>query len=135
MTAQTISRAAAAAGVHVETIRYYERRGLIARPKAVGGYRTYPDEVVLRIRFIKRAQALGFTLKECEELLGLRAGRNGVTAAMRTRVERKTAEIDAKLTELRAMRKVLEDLVARCPGKGDPERCPILASLEGTNRP
>ena len=135
MAAQTISKAAAAAGVHVETIRYYERRGLIARPKAVGGYRTYPDEVVRRIRFIKRAQALGFSLKECKELLGLRAGRDGVTAAMHAKVEHKAAEIDAKLKELRAMRRVLKELTALCPGEGDSERCPILKTLEGTDRP
>lgn len=135
MAAQTISKAAAAAGVHVETIRYYERRGLIARPKAVGGYRIYPDGVVRRIRFIKRAQALGFSLKECKELLSLRSERDGVTAAMRARIERKTTEIDAKLKELRAMRKVLKQLSARCPGEGDSARCPILKSLEETDRP
>ncbi len=135
MTAKTISKAAEAAGVHVETVRDYERRGLIARPKAMGGYRTYPDEIVNRIRFIKRAQALGFSLNECKELLGLRAGRDGVTKAMRSRLERKTEEIDAKLKELRAMRKVLKELTARCPGDGNADRCPILKTLEGTDRP
>ena len=131
MSAQTISKAAAAAGVGVETIRYYERRGLIARPKALGGYRTYPDEIVERIRFIKRAQALGFSLNECKELLGLRAGDDGVTKRMRSRVDRKLTEIDTKLTELRAMRTVLKQLTARCPGDGNPDNCPILRTLEG----
>ncbi len=83
---RTIGRAAKEAGVHVETIRYYERMGLIARPRAAGGYRVYPDETVRRLRFIRNAQKLGFSLKEVGELTGL-ATKNVTCADMCARMD------------------------------------------------
>ena len=131
MPAQTIARAARAADVNVETIRYYERRGLIERPPTVGtAVRIYPDETVRRIRFIKRAQKLGFTLREIQDLLRLRAGRGAKSASVRRKVEAKIAGVDAKLRDLRAMRRALSELLESCSGRGDAETCPILRSLD-----
>jgi len=131
MPAQTIARAARAANVNVETIRYYERVGLIERPPTVGtAVRIYPDETVRRIRFIKRAQKLGFTLREIRELLRLRAGRGATRDAVRRKVKTKIADIDAKLRDLRAMRRALSELVETCSGRGDADTCPILKSLD-----
>ena len=128
---QTIARAARAAGVNVETIRYYERIGLIERPRAVGtAVRIYPDDTVRRIRFIKRAQKLGFTLKEIRELLGLRVAPGGASTAVRRRVEGKLADIDRKLRALRAMRRTLTDLLEACRCSRGGADCPILASLD-----
>jgi len=130
MAGQTITKAARAAGVHVETIRYYERRGLIGRPPSLGGYRTYPDETVRRLRFIKRAQRLGFSLREIRELLALRSGPLSTGAAVRRKAEAKVEDIDKKICELRAMRRALDALAKACPGTGPADRCPILRSLD-----
>ena len=130
MAGRTIAKAASAAGVNVETVRYYERRGLIEQPRSPGGYRTYPDETVRRVRFVKRAQRLGFSLREIRELLALRAGRTSTSGSVRRKAEAKVAEIDAKIRELRAMRKALEALAVSCPGTGPLEWCPILRSLD-----
>ena len=131
MTAQTIAKAARAAGVHVETIRYYERVGLVPRPRTTGtAYRLYPDETVRRIRFVKRAQKLGFTLREISELLRLRAGKENTSAAVRRRVEKKLEDMEKRLTDLMAMRETLRDLLGTCSGRGGSDRCPILRSLD-----
>ena len=132
MTNRTIARAAREAGVHVETIRYYERAGIIERPRTTGtAYRTYPEETVRRVRFIKRAQKLGFSLREIRALLRLRAGKDGTSAAVRRRVEGKITDIEGKVRDLRAMRETLLDLLDTCSGRGGSERCPILRSLDG----
>ncbi|MFQ5844831.1 MAG: MerR family DNA-binding protein [Planctomycetota bacterium] len=136
MAAQTIARAARAAGVNVETIRYYERRGLIDRPRTVGtSFRVYPDETITRIGFIKRAQKLGFTLKEIRELLGLRAGSRATSASVRKRVEVKIAGIEEKLQDLKAMRRTLAELLGTCTGQGTADDCPILKSLDEDGPP
>jgi len=127
---RTIAKAAREAGVNVETIRYYERRGLIDQPRGLSGYRTYPEETIRRVRFIKRAQALGFSLREIKDLLALRRGRAGTSAEVRRKAEAKLAGIDGKIRELRAMREGLQTLAAACPGSGPVERCPILNSFE-----
>lgn len=130
MSPQTIAKAARAAGVNVETIRYYERRGLIDRPRTVGtAVRVYPDETVRRIRFIKRAQKLGFTLKEIRELLRLRTG-GATSASVRKRVEAKVADVETRLRDLRAMRRTLRELLGTCTGRGAADDCPILKSLD-----
>lgn len=124
----TIGQLAAFAGVHVETIRYYQRRGLLEEPrKPFGGCRRYPADMAKRIRFIKRAQALGFTLDEILILLQLQGADR--CADTRKLAEQKVALIERKLADLMAMRKALEALLHQC-GTGDSEAaCPIIQAL------
>jgi MerR family mercuric resistance operon transcriptional regulator len=127
----TIGTLARAAGVNVETVRYYERRALIARPaRAARGIRRYPPDTLARLRFIKRAQELGFTLREIIELLAL-----GSDACAPTRIlaERKRADVDARLRDLKAMRRTLTQLIRRCEA-GQPGTCPIADSLNGSRQ-
>jgi MerR family mercuric resistance operon transcriptional regulator len=127
----TIGKLARAAAVNVETVRYYERRGLIARPaRAARGFRRYPPDTLTRLRFIKRAQQLGFTLREIAELLAL-----GSAACAPTRVlaERKRADIDTRLRDLKAMRRTLTQLIRRCE-EGQTGTCPIADSLNGSRQ-
>ena len=124
----TIGKLAERAGVNVETIRYYQRRGLLDEPdKPLGGYRRYPSDMAKRVRFIKRAQALGFTLEEVAGLLKLDAA----MACTETRelANHKLALIEGKLAELGAMRDGLAALVAKCGNKGDNRACPIIQVL------
>ncbi|GMQ89945.1 MAG: Hg(II)-responsive transcriptional regulator [Gammaproteobacteria bacterium] len=123
----TIGRLAHEAGVIVETIRYYERRGLIVQPaKPLYGFRHYPSETATRVRFIKRAQRLGFTLREIAELLTLGDGRceNVVELA-----DRKCARIQAQIADLQAMHKALEELICSCRAEHTECPCPIVGSL------
>ena len=125
----TIGRVAKLAAVNVETIRYYQRRGLLAEPdKPHMGYRRYPADIVKHIRFIKRAQALGFTLEEIAELLRLEEAR--ACAETRALASHKMWLIDQKLTGLAAMRKALASLVQQCDRKQPAKGCPIIQVLE-----
>jgi MerR family mercuric resistance operon transcriptional regulator len=136
MSDMTIGKAAAAAGVGVETIRFYERKGLIARPPrpAGGGFRTYPEDTVRRVRFIREAQALGFSLREAAELLQLRDAAADA-ADVRERAHMKLADVDAKIERLQGIRAALAGLVQRCPGAGSLDGCSIMAALEIPDRP
>src|SRR5437867_3693962 len=119
-------------GVNLETIRYYERRGLLAKPpRTLAGYRTFDAEAVRRLRFIKQAQALGFSLKEVRELLALRLDARTSCADVRSRAETKLADIEAKIKMLRAMKNALGKIVAACSGRGPISACPILDALDG----
>ena len=130
MNGLTIGQVAKQAGVHVETLRYYERRGLVARPPRSGSnYRLYPHEAVTRLQFIKRAQDLGFSLKEIKELLSLRAAPRAQCADVRERARAKMSDIDERIRSLAAMRNALQKLVAQCAGRGPVTECPILESL------
>jgi MerR family mercuric resistance operon transcriptional regulator len=123
----TIGKLAERAGVNVETIRYYQRRGLLDEPKKpLGGYRRYPSDTVKRVRFIKRAQGLGFTLEEVAGLLRLDAA--GTCAETRELAAHKLALIEVKLSELGAMREGLAALVAKCDNGGN-RACPITQVL------
>jgi MerR family mercuric resistance operon transcriptional regulator len=125
----TISRVATEGGVNVETVRYYQRRGLLEEPaKPDGGYRNYPKEIVKRIRFIKRAQALGFTLEEVAELLQLDVADGCANSC--DLAERKLTVIDQKIAELAAMRRALAKLMAQCDKKGRQGACPMIKSLQ-----
>ena len=125
----TIGRVAKLAGVNVETIRYYQRRKLLAEPvKPHMGYRRYPADSVKHVRFIKRAQALGFTLEEIAELLRLEEAR--ACAETRALAAHKMRLIDRKLTSLAAMRKALAGLVQQCDRKQPSKGCPIIEVLE-----
>jgi len=127
----TIGKLARRAGVGVETIRFYERKGLLPEPpRTRSGYRAYPEETVRRLRFIRRAKELGFTLREIRELLALRAGPEATCDAVRERARAKIADIEARIRTLEAMRAALERLAADCPASGPVRACPILDALE-----
>jgi MerR family copper efflux transcriptional regulator len=129
----TIGHLAKDAQVNVETIRYYERLGLLPRPpRTQSGYRIFPDDAVRRLQFIQRAQALGFSLKEIRNLLGLRLRPGTRCVDVRARAEAKIAEIDVKIRSLQAMRKALVRLVGACSGGGPVSDCPILETLDRT---
>lgn len=133
MTTLTIGRAARAAGVNVETIRFYERRGLIPQPqKPQAGYRLYAPETVGRIRFIRKAQEIGFSLREIEDLLSLRAHPETDCADVRERAAAKIAEVDGKIAELKRVRAALEKVKASCPGRGALSACTILEALQSS---
>ena len=131
MTELTISNAAKNAGVGVETIRFYERKGLIEQPLKPqdGGYRTYPIETVQRIKFVRQAQEIGFSLREIEELLSLRADPSADCSDVRERAVVKREEVDRKMEQLGRIRSALDELIAACPGRGALRACSIMASL------
>lgn len=127
----TIGALAKEAGVGVETVRFYERRGLVRRPARPGsGYRAYSEDTVKRIRFIRNAQAIGFSLQEIKDLLALRMTAGTSCAAVRSRAAAKAAEVERRLEELARIRTALERLVAVCPGRGSIVNCTILDTLE-----
>lgn len=122
---------AAAAGVTVETLRYYERRGILkAPPRRASGYREYSSEAVQVVRFVKRAQELGFSLEVIQELLALRQNGDRTCAEVRDLARAKIEEIDDKLRALRAMKSALGKLVASCEDEASTRQCPILEALE-----
>jgi MerR family mercuric resistance operon transcriptional regulator len=119
MESLTIGRLAKEAKVNVETLRYYERRGLIPKPPLPrSGYRRYSQDIISRIHFIKRAQELGFTLKEISELLNLGVDPGTTCADVKKRAEIKIADIEGKIRTLESIKKALTRLVALCTGKG-----------------
>ena len=123
-----IGRLAKAAGVNVETIRYYQRRGLVDEPaKPVGGHRRYAPSAASRVRFIKRAQQPGFTLEEVTGLLRLQDGQS--CRETRLLAERKLALIEERIADLTRMRRMLEGLIAECAAGQRPRSCPIIATL------
>ena len=129
----TIGRLAKQAGVNLETVRYYERRGLMPEPpRTASGYRIYSKDDVARIRFIKHAQELGFTLKEISELLSLRVSHDVSCAEVKNKAREKIEEIDKKIESLQEMKKVLIMLENRCTGTGPTSQCPILAGIDGS---
>jgi MerR family mercuric resistance operon transcriptional regulator len=128
MRDMTIGQLAAAAGVNVETIRYYQRRGLLDEPhKPFRGYRHYPHDTIKRLRFIKRAQALGFTLEEIAALLRLDG--SGSCADTRELATQKVAVIEQKLSDLAAMRDALMALMRQCKDGQAEGLCPIISVL------
>lgn len=131
MEGLTISELAMQAGVNRETVRYYERRRLLPRPpRSASGYRVFSDDAVRRIKFIRRAHALGFALNEIKELLELRADSRHARARVRERAEAKIRSLDQKLKALHAMKKSLTRLVVTCAEGVTPYRCSILDSFE-----
>ena len=127
----TIGRLARAAGVGVETIRYYQRRNLLALPAPNGSaFRYYPHTFVDRIRFIKRAQELGFTLAEIRDLLSLRIDKERDRSDVRAIAEAKVADIEEKIRTLSSMKEALVRLTEHCCGHGPASECPILESLD-----
>lgn len=131
MAGLRVGELAARAGVNLQTVYYYERRGLLPPPpRNVANYRLYAPDAVRRVRFIRRAQELGFTLSEIEELLSLRAAPRARCTDVRERAQAKIHDIDARIASLRAMRRALKRLVAECGTDGPVTQCPILDALE-----
>ncbi len=127
----TVGKLAKEAGVNVETVRYYERTGVLPKPeRKASGYRLYSEEDVKRIRFIKHAQQLGFTLKEIQELLELRIDAGISCEEVRQQAEEKILNVEQKIANLQRIRQVLTQLVAACQSRKTTDNCPILAALE-----
>jgi MerR family mercuric resistance operon transcriptional regulator len=127
----TIGRLARVGGVNLETVRYYEREGLLPKPpRSASGYRIFPADAARRLRFIKRAQELGFSLSEIRELLSLRMKPGGRHDVVRSRAGAKIVEIDEKIHTLQRMKNALRTLTDQCEACAPNAACPILASLE-----
>ena len=136
MESLTIGALAKRAGVGVETIRFYERRGLLRQPpRREVGYRSYPEDAVAQIRFIRQAQALGFTLEDAGALLNLKVSPGTRCTAVRSRAVAKLADVEAKIAQLERIREALEKLVAACPGKGPLAACTIMEALNSASAP
>ena len=134
MPAMTIGQLAKQAGVNIDTIRYYERNGLIPEPvRRASGYREYDAADVRRLRFIVRAKNLGFTLAQIDELMSLSADRD--VRGVKRRAEQRLEDVEGKIEELQRVRRGLKTLIDACPGHGDLERCPIVAALSGEKMP
>jgi MerR family transcriptional regulator, copper efflux regulator len=131
MKALTIGKAAREAGVGVETVRFYERQGLIEQPpKPLGsGVRTYSPDMVARIRFIREAQQIGFSLREIGELLTLRADPSADCSDVREQASAKLEEVCRKIERLREIGAALQTLIAACPGRGALQACSIMDAL------
>ena len=126
-----IGQLAQRASVNLQTIRYYEREGLLPEPPRLSsGYRLYSDSMVRRVRFIKRAQEIGFSLAEIRELLSLRADGRRERNEVRAIAQAKLADIEGKMRTLKAMKAVLNRLTERCSGCGPMSECPILESID-----
>ena len=128
----TIGEVARQAGVGVETVRFYERQGLLEEPaRRASGYRQYDQEAVAVLRFIRRAKELGFTLNEIKGLLALRLDASATRAEVREQAKAKVADIEVKIADLQRMRDVLATLIKKCHGDGAATGCPILEALQG----
>lgn len=126
-----VGEVAKRAGVNLQTIHYYERRGLLPKPpRTLANYRLYPADAVRRVRFVKRAKELGFTLKEIKELLSLGAAPRTRCATVRRRAEAKRQDINDKVRTLQAIQKALSKLIGECSGNGPVTQCPILKALD-----
>ena len=135
MKSLTIGHLAKEAGVNLETVRFYERRGLLPKPpRSSSGYRLFPIEAARRLRFIRRAQELGFSLREIRELFSLRVSRTTTSAEIRARAEAKIADIEARMRSLESMKKSLRKLTKVCAGCVPVAECPILESLDKEDR-
>lgn len=132
----TISKLASASGVKRETIRFYEQRGLLASPaRTAAGYRLYAPQDARRVRFIKSAQSLGFSLEEIAELLTLRAAPGNTCAVVKAHAEAKIADIERRVTILTAMKVALAAIAVTCADGGKSlSECPILAALDADER-
>jgi Hg(II)-responsive transcriptional regulator len=125
-----IGEVAGEAGVNIQTLRFYERRGLLKTPsRRPSGYREYTSDSVRRVRFIKRAQQLGFTLNEVQDLLRLRDDRSVPCPEVRATADAKVVEIDEKIRHLKAMKKALETLAKSCAASRE-HQCPLLEALD-----
>ena len=131
MKALTIGQVARSAGVGVETVRFYEREGLLQEPaRKASGYRQFTEDVIARLRFIKRAKELGFSLKEIKELLALRVDPDTTCAEVRKQAQAKISDVETKIQALQRIKKALVRLTTSCRGSGPTSECPILDALD-----
>jgi len=127
-----IGRLAALSDVNIDTVRYYEREGLLPAPsRRPSGYREYSLADVERLRFIRRAKSLGFSLAEIRELLSLTANREADMRGVKRKAEQRLEQVDTKIAELQRVKRGLKKLIAACPGHGELHQCPIVAALSG----
>jgi MerR family copper efflux transcriptional regulator len=132
----TLGQLAKRAGVNRETVRYYERRRLLQRPsRSIAGYRLFPDDAVKRLRFIRHAKVLGFSLEEIKELLALRVHSIATCDRVCERTQIKIADTERKIAALLQMKHVLCELVTACSRRRKTDECPILDSLEASTDP
>ena len=130
MGPMTIGQVARCSGAGVEAIRFYGRQGLIPEPpRTSAGYRQYPPETVARLRFIRRAKELGFSLHEIGELIALGLDGNACAADVRAQAETKTRDIERKIRDLQRMHSSLATLIDSCAGTGTTDECPILHAM------
>lgn len=138
MSVHSIGEVAAAAGVNVQTVRYYERRGILTPVRRTpAGYRQYDDNAVARLRFIRHAQSLGFSLNEIDELLALRIRNADACRGVEQKTREKIADVDRRIRDLQRIRRTLNLLVAACKARRTTEDCPVLEALShdfDTNR-
>jgi Cu(I)-responsive transcriptional regulator len=131
MNGLTIGKLAKQVGIGIETVRFYERQGLIdPPPRTDSNYRLYPEDEVARLKFIKRAKALGFTLNEIKELLFIRHDPNATKADIKNRTLAKIKGIENKISDLARIKTALEHLASSCDGHGPLDECPILEALD-----
>ena len=131
MAGLTIGKVAERAGVNIDTLRYYEREDVIAKPSRNGSnYRLYPENTIRQVRFVKRAQELGFSLSEIRELLELRLKKNASCTGIRDQALAKVDALNEKIRTLQAMRRALVKLAKACPIDGPVGECPILDALD-----
>lgn len=130
MQALTVGKLARQSGVAIETLRYYERRGLLPEAeRTAAGYRLFRADTVRRLRFIRRAQTLGFSLDEIAELLSLSDDARRSAAEVKSLTQRKIADIEVRIRDLQRMKRGLTRLDQQCSGHGSTDECPILAAL------
>lgn len=127
----TIGQLAKMAGVNVQTVRYYERRNLLQpTDRKASGYRMYGDDALIRLRFIKNAQALGFTLREVKDLLNLRVSSIARCETIQVKAQVKLRQVEAKVRDLLALSRALKSLIRTCRAGQPTDRCPILKRLD-----
>ncbi len=135
MSKLTIGKLAKMAGVSTDTVRFYERCGLLQPPaRSASNYRLYPEKDVLRLRFIVRAKHLGFTLNEIKELLTLRYDPSATKKEVKSLTIKKIEDVKKRITDLQRILATLETLVETCDGQGLADDCPILAAMDGNER-
>ena len=133
MDGLTIGRVARRAGLAVDTVRFYEREGLLQKPaRTASGYRQYAPDAVKRLQFIRQAKELGFTLPEIRELLALKVAPGKSCADVRARAEAKLADVERRMAQLVPIKRALVQLAAACTGSGPASECPILEALEAS---
>src|SRR5947208_6953281 len=129
--ALTIGQVAAAADVNIQTLRYYERRGLVTAPRRTpSGYRQYSEDAVSRLRFIRHAQELGFSLQDIQELLGLRVRHGAACDVVEQKTRQKIDVVQQRIRDLQRMKRTLEQLAVACAARRPTDDCPILEALE-----
>ena len=131
MNTLTIGQVARQTGIGIETIRFYERKGLIDEPpRKDSGYRQYTEEVIRQLTFIQQAKTLGFSLNEIHELLSLRSQPGVTSREIKQMAQTKLGDIEQKIKMLKRMQKTLKNLVDQCPGNVPTEECPIIEALD-----